>query len=225
MSSHSDTTGDIDRLRKIFVAGNRACAFITFPICAILVVLGKSVIEAWVGARYVAQSYPVLLLMLLPSTLMMAQGASTRVLFGMAQHKVLSIVTFVEGVLNILLSVILVRHYGIVGDAVGTAIPLTATMVFFLPGHVCRKLQIPVRTYLREAYLLPMMVCMPAIAALLLMKRWFVPHTYAELAIHLVVVGSVYGSTLLCAFASNQAMKVNLERPIGAAAENYSQDI
>ncbi len=78
MSSHSDAAGDIERLRKIFVAGNRACAFITFPICAILVVLGKSVIEAWVGARYVAQSYPVLLLMLLPSTLMMAQSASTR---------------------------------------------------------------------------------------------------------------------------------------------------
>lgn len=225
MSSHSDATGDIDRLRKIFVAGNRVCAFITFPICAILVVLGKSVIEAWVGARYVAQSYPVLLLMLLPSTLMMAQGASTRVLFGMAQHKVLSIVTFVEGVVNILLSVILVRPYGIVGDAVGTAIPLTATMVFFLPGHVCRKLQIPVRTYLREAYLLPMMVCIPAIAALLLMKRWFVPHNYYGLAVHLAVVGSVYGSTLLWAFASKRAMKVNLEIPVGAAVENYSQDI
>ncbi len=118
------------------------------------------------------------------------------------------------------------RPYGIVGDAVGTAIPLTATMVFFLPGHVCRKLQIPVRTYLREAYLLPLIVCIPAVAALLLMKRWFVPHSYAELAIHLAVVGSVYGSALLWAFASKRAMKVNLEdRPVGAAVENYSQDI
>ena len=225
MSSQSDATGDMARLRKIFVAGNRASAFITFPICAILVILGKSVIEAWVGARYVAQSYPVLLLMLLPSTLMMAQSASTRVLFGMAQHKVLSIVTFIEGLLNILLSVILVRPYGIVGDAIGTAIPLTATMIFFLPGHVCRKLQIPVLTYLREAYLLPIEVCIPAIATLLLMKRWFVPHNYLELAVHLAVVGSVYGATLLWAFASKRAMRVNLEPPVGAAVENYSQDI
>jgi O-antigen/teichoic acid export membrane protein len=232
MSSHSDATGDMDRLRMIFVAGNRFCAFITFPICAILIVLGKSVIEAWVGQRYVAQSYPVLLLMLLPSTLMMAQSASTRVLFGMAQHKTLSIVTFVEGVLNIVLSILLVRPYGIVGDAIGTAIPLTATMVFFLPAHACRKLQIPVRTFLREAYLLPIMVCAPAIAALLLMKMWFIPHTYAQLAVHFAVVGLVYGVALLWAFASKRAMKVILQspevalvQPVGAAVENYSQDI
>src|SRR5215469_8733940 len=61
MSSQSDATGDMDRLRKIFVAGNRACALIIFPIAACLGILGKSVIEAWVGRRYVAISYPVLL--------------------------------------------------------------------------------------------------------------------------------------------------------------------
>src|ERR1700756_2438591 len=32
MSSQSDATGDMERLRKIFVAGNRACALIIFPI-------------------------------------------------------------------------------------------------------------------------------------------------------------------------------------------------
>jgi len=232
MSSHSDATGDMNRLRKIFIAGNRFCAFITFPTCAILIVLGKSIIAAWVGQRYVAQSYPVLLLMVLPSTLMMAQSASTRVLFGMAEHKTLSIVTLGEGVLNIVLSIILVRPYGIVGDAIGTAIPLTATMVFFLPGHACRKLQVPLRTYLREAYFLPILVCTPAIAALLLMKRWFIPHSYAQLALHFVVVGLVYGAALFWAFASKRAMKVRLpspevelEQPVGAAVENYSQDI
>src|SRR5260370_35200411 len=66
MSSQSDATGDMNRLRKIFIAGNRFCAFITFPICAILIVLGKSVIEAWVGRSYVTQRYPWLLLMGVP---------------------------------------------------------------------------------------------------------------------------------------------------------------
>ena len=49
MSSQSQAKGDIDGLRKIFILGNRACAFIIFPITAILTFLGKSVIEAWVG--------------------------------------------------------------------------------------------------------------------------------------------------------------------------------
>src|SRR5439155_4281033 len=125
MSSQSDATGNVDRLRKIFVAGNRFCAFIIFPICALLVILGKSVIEVWVGKKYITQSYPVLLIMLIPSTLMLAQSASGRVLFGMGKHRTLAIVTLVEGLSNLILSILLVRPYGIIGDAVGTAIPLT----------------------------------------------------------------------------------------------------
>ena len=64
MSSQSQAQGDLDGLRKIFVLGNRACAFIILPIAAILSILGKSVIEAWVGPKYVAASYPVLLILL-----------------------------------------------------------------------------------------------------------------------------------------------------------------
>ncbi len=190
MSSHSDALGDKERLRKIFVAGNRFCAFIIFPISAVLIILGRSVIEAWVGARYVAHSYPVLLILLIPTALILAQAASPRVLLGMNRHRTWAIVVLVEGIVNIILSVLLVRPYGIVGDAIGTGAPLAATAIFFLPGHVCRQLQIRMRTYLREAYLLPLIVCTPVVFALLAMKQWFVPHSYLQLAMHLTVAGS-----------------------------------
>src|SRR5437899_3345724 len=98
-----------------------------YGIAAILIILGKSVIEAWVGRRYVATSYPVLLVLLIPSTFMLAQAASGRTLFGMAKHKTLAIVILMEGIANLILSIILVRRFGILGDAVGTAIPLTCT--------------------------------------------------------------------------------------------------
>ncbi len=96
MSSHSHALGDMDRLKKIFVAGNRFCAFTIFPICAILIILGRSVIETWVGKRYVAQSYPVLLILLVPTTLMLAQAASGRVLLGMSRHRTWAMVTLIE---------------------------------------------------------------------------------------------------------------------------------
>jgi O-antigen/teichoic acid export membrane protein len=235
MSSHSHALGDMDRLRKIFVAGNRFCAFTIFPICAILIILGRSVIEAWVGKRYVAQSYPVLLILLISTTLMLAQGASGRVLLGMGRHRTWAMVALTEGIVNIVLSILLVRPYGIVGDAIGTAAPLAATAIFFLPWHVCRQLQIRMRTYLREAYLLPLLVCAPVVLVLLLMKQWFVPHNYLQLAAHLGVAGAVYGLALLWAFVSKRAMKIgNLNSTeaaleastiAGAAVENYSQEI
>src|SRR5207249_3957464 len=213
---HSDALGDMDRLRKIFVAGNRFCAFTIFPICVVLVILGKSVIEAWVGVKYVATSYPVLLILLLSTTLMLAQAASGRVLMGMGKHQTWAVVTLLEGLVNIGLSIALVRPYGIVGDAVGTAVPLAVTTICFLPWHLCRRLQIRIGTYLREAYVLPMIVCAPVVLMLLLMKLWFVPHNYIQLAAHLAVAGVVYGLSLSWAFASKRAMKLGtLNSPEG----------
>jgi O-antigen/teichoic acid export membrane protein len=229
MSSQADALGETDRLRKIFVAGNRFCALIIFPICAVLVILGKSVIEAWVGVRYVETSYPVLLILLLSTSLMLAQAASPRVLFGMSRHRTWAIVTLIEGLANIVLSIALVRPYGIIGDAVGTAAPLAITTVCFLPWHLCRQLQIRIGTYLREAYFLPLILCAPLIVALLLMKQWFVPHNYVQLSAHLVVAGAVYGLSLSWAFASKRAMKVGTLHSPGplepAAMENFSQEI
>ena len=89
MSSQTQAEGDLDGLRKILVLGNRACAFIIFPITALLTILGKSIIEAWVGPKYVAASYPVLLILFFPITLMLAQVASGRTLLGMAVNTAL----------------------------------------------------------------------------------------------------------------------------------------
>lgn len=231
MSSHADALGETDRLRKIFVAGNRACAFIIFPICAVLVLLGRSVIEVWVGARYVPLSYPVLLILLLSTSTMLAQAASPRVLFGMSKHRTWAIATLVEGLANLGLSIALVRPYGIIGDAIGTAAPLVVTTTCFLPWHLCRQLQIRMPTYLREAYSLPLIVCLPLVIVLLLMKQWFVPHNYLQLLVHLGIAGLVYGLAISWAFASNRAMKVGAlhspkqPEPAVPVIETFSQEI
>src|SRR5208337_110159 len=65
MSSQSEATGKLDRVRKIYIAGNRVCAFLILPITAILIILGKHIIRIWVGARYIQPSYPVLVVMII----------------------------------------------------------------------------------------------------------------------------------------------------------------
>ncbi len=208
MSSQSHATGDLDGLRKIFVVGNRACAFIIFPITAILTILGKSIIEAWVGPKYVATSYPVLLVLLYPTTLMLAQSASGRTLWGMAKHRTWAWVVLAEGASNLILSVILVRPYGILGDAIGTAIPLTCSMILFLPRHLCRLLGIKLFTYLYRAFVLPLVLTIPMVGVLLLMQRWFIPHRLGQLLIQLAIAGLVYSIGLAWAFWSHRAWDV-----------------
>jgi len=231
MSSESEAVGETDRLRRIFIAGNRVCALIMFPLCALLVVLGKSVIELWVGKKYVPLSYPVLVIMLIPSTLFFCQASSGRILFGMGRHRTWAIVTLLEGIANLILSILLVRPYGIIGDALGTAIPLTCSALFFLPAHLCRQLGVRLREFVRQAYTLPVLLCLPFLAALLLMKRMQVPHTYAQLAIEVAMAGLVYALELGWAFSSKQALKVDFSSLMTedgwsttAVTENLPQD-
>ena len=234
MASESEAIGDTYFLVKVLVAGNRFCAFTIFPITAVLLILGKSVIEVWVGKQYIAASYPVLVIMIIPATLMWAQAASGRILFGISKHGTWAIVTLVEGVSNLILSILLVRPYGIIGDAFGTAIPLTCSMVFFMPVHLCRRLGISLRSYLRETYVLPAIIVAPLVVVLLLMKRWFIPHNYRQLAVQLLVGGAVYGLALLWVYRTNRALRVGdlnmrekevLEQGAGAPVESFQQDV
>jgi O-antigen/teichoic acid export membrane protein len=214
MSSQSDAAGNIDRVRKIFIAGNRACAFVMFPLTAVFIILGKSIIEVWVGKKYVAQGYPVLLTLIVPYTLMMIQGASSRILFGMSKHGKLAIVTMIEGVANLALSIWWIHPYGILGDAYGTAVPMLGTYIIFMPHHLCSRLKVRMWTFIREAYWLPLLLSLPATAAWLLMLRWFVPHTYRQLAIHLIVGGAVYAACAAWAYTSGKALKVENLQPV-----------
>jgi O-antigen/teichoic acid export membrane protein len=208
MASQSEAKGSMEHLRKVFVTGNRLCAFTIFPVTAVLLILGKSIIEVWVGRQYIATSYNVLVILIIPSTLMWAQAASGRVLFGISKHRTWAFVTLAEGISNLILSILLVRPYGIVGDALGTAIPLTCSMVFFMPGHLCKQLGIRLWTYLREAFVLPIVVSTPLVLVLLLMRRWFVAHNYWQLGIQLFVGAIAYGLGLAWVFFTSRALRV-----------------
>ena len=233
MSSKSDAAGDKDRLHKIFVAGNRACAFVVFPMTAAFVILGKSIIEVWVGKKYVDQGYPVLITLIIPYTLMMMQGASSRILFGISKHGKLAVVTMIEGISNLALSILLVRPYGILGDAMGTMIPMLGTYLLFMPQHLCSRLGIRMWTYVRQSYLLPLLLTTPTVVVALALKRWFVPHTYRQLAVHLVAGGIVYGAGLAWAYRSGRVLHVGDLRTAGEnemdmlapAIETISEDI
>ena len=209
MSSQSEAKGDAVALRKILIAGNRACAFVIFPITASLIILGKSVIEIWVGSRYVAQSYPVLLALIIPMTLMLAQAASSRILFGTSQHRMIGIVTLAESIANVILSVLLVRPYGIFGDALGTAIPLTCTATMFLPRHACAKFGIRVGTFLREAYMLPVFLTCPLAVTLLLERHWVRPHHLIQLVEEMLLAWGIYAVGFLWIYKSDHAFRID----------------
>lgn len=222
MSSQSEAVGNMERLRKIYIVGNRACALTAFPLVALAVILGPSMIEVWVGKKYVPLSYPVLVALMLPIGLLMMQAASSRILMGMGRQRELATVAVIEGVANLILSIALVRPLGIFGDALGTAIPLTFTMLFFLPRHMRRQLGVPVITFFKEAYSLPLLLTLPFVACLILMQRWFVPHSYRQLATQVLIAGAIYGVGVAWVVFTKRTFRVDAGIAI---APNNSMDV
>jgi O-antigen/teichoic acid export membrane protein len=210
MSSEFNAMGDMERLRRILVMGNRACALIVFPLAATLIILGKSLIQVWVGAKYVSIAYTVLVLLIVSDSSQMAQSASAKILYGMARHRTLAFVWLAEGVVNLILSIVLLRRYGVIGVAIGTAVPQLCTSILFLPQHLCRILGIRLRTFLSQAYFVPLLLCMPLIAEMLLVRHFSVAHTYLELAAQVAAGGLLYGMGLLWFLLTKEQMGVEL---------------
>lgn len=155
-------------------------------------------------------AYIILVLLIVPLTIYRCQGASTWVLFGMAWHRPLAIALLIEGVANLALSIMLVRPFGIVGDAVSTAIPLPCTSLLFLPCYLCRLLEVRVRDFIRQAYVLPVALCGPLVAVLLIIRYLFRAHNVAQLLLQIPAGGIACATGLLWFFITREPMGMKL---------------
>ena len=94
------------------------------------------------------------------------------------------------------------------GDAIGTAVPLSFTALYFLPRHLCRLLGVRISAFVREAYTLPFALCIPLVGVLLVMRRWFPVHRLLPLAAELMIATAVYGLGLLWAVRTKRVYQV-----------------
>jgi hypothetical protein len=129
----------------------------------------------------------------------------------MARHKSLAWVTGIEGTANLGLSIYLIRHFGLIGDALGTAIPLSCTSLFFMPRHLCRILNVRMRSFLLQAYILPILLTFPTILMLLVMRHWFFARTYLQVLLQIVIGMIPYALGLTWAIWTGRVWKVNQE--------------
>jgi Na+-driven multidrug efflux pump len=108
-----------------------------------------------------------------------------------------------EAVANLLLSLALVRPFGIEGVAWGTTIPnIIGNLV--VPVYVCGLLNVRLVDYLRKSFLKPLVVVIPLAAAWGLSGAWMPPSNWLSLFLvtgiglcsyAIVAVGTEFGLT------------------------------
>src|SRR5262249_22899202 len=144
-------------IRRVLVDGTRYVLWTILPIQAGLILLGKPFLALWHAPRYADDCYPVLVILALPLALTLSQSISGRILYGIGKLRWYARLTILEALLNLLMSVALVRPLGIEGVAWGTTIPnVIANLI--LAFCVCRLMNVSFTTYLRRSFLAPVAV-------------------------------------------------------------------
>lgn len=152
--SQFEGKNDIHSIRKSFLEVSKIGMILSVFVGASFVIYGKVFIERWMGANY-HDSYSVLLILCIPMTIALAQSPSIGLLYGISKHRYIAILSSCEGIANLILSLILVRYYGIYGVALGTAIPLIIAKLFFQPFYVCQVIDLTWKEYFIDALFVP----------------------------------------------------------------------
>lgn len=160
---------DRDGLRSLMLRSTRLSLTIGLPVACTYVMLGDIFIGLWMGEQFVEQASMVLLILGLTQILSFPHHSIASILYGIGRHRTLAFLRLGEGLINLGLSIVLVKSMGLMGVALGTAIPHTVIFGVILPMYACRLLGVSWWKYITNSLLGPLLNAVPFMLA-----AWFV---------------------------------------------------
>ena len=198
--------GNDVELKEEFLRATRFSMLLSVFVGGVFIIDGKLLISLWMGPELLT-SYPILLALTVAYIITWGQIPCPMLLFARARHhRAISWWTLVEGISNLALSILWAPKLGLLGVALGTAVPLAVSKLLIQPYYVLKDLHINAATYfmggLSRAFI---------VAGIFLSTSWYLFQTYAQ---------SVSFLTLVVVCAWQTAFFLILSLAIGLAKED-----
>ena len=179
-----------DRLQLILLHGTKLSLALAAPLCLGLIAVADRLIHSWVGPQFSGSVLPAQILLAIV-VIRISTASANLILKGTGGHKLLAYANSTAAVVNVGLSIALARPLGLLGIALGTLIPVSASALFVLYPAACRRVGLPIGRPLRESIWPPMW---PAaiMTGLLWLGRGLPPGGLLGVALHLAIGGLVY---------------------------------
>jgi O-antigen/teichoic acid export membrane protein len=139
----NSTVQRVDRLQQILIQGTRLSLGMVVPLATVLGLTARPLVLLWVGPQF-ADSVNVIYILSIVVALRVGNATSAVILKGSDLHKFLAFANLGMALTNLVLSVALVRVYGLIGVAIGTLIPMIVLAVFVTFPAACRRVELPV---------------------------------------------------------------------------------
>jgi len=198
MATRLQATGERDELARVFLKWSKISFSLVLAIGIYLLVLGPEFLGWWVGPDFAGPSGRVLqVLMLSFLAYLPVRGVALPVLLGLGKPALTALALLAMGLLNLGLSLALVGPLGILGVAIGTAVPnvLFAAALLVL---ACRELGVSLSSYLGHVALRASAGALVPLALLLAVKQGLHPTGLGPLV--LSGVGSLAAFALVWVF-------------------------
>jgi O-antigen/teichoic acid export membrane protein len=176
----SDAGGKPDRLRAIFLQGTSLSMVAIAPVAAVTMILAGPLVRTWVGDGF-ADGVPVLQLLTLVVAVRVGSASAATVLKGTGRHPLLAATQISMALTNLALSLLWIRRFGLVGQAMGTLVPIAAGSLFVLWPAACRRVGIDVIAAFRQS-VWPALWPVVTPIVLLLPLRDVLPHRLSAVA-------------------------------------------
>ena len=161
VASSLEARNDAERLSRLFSGAAKAAVLLGLPVCLGFIFLGERFITLWMGPDYGPQAGRVLAVLAAGYIAGLPYRTVSAVMYGLGQHKYVAYSRLVEGGLNLAISIALITPFGLVGVAIGTALPHAVIVAGYLPLVLPRLFPISLREYYTWTYLRPLIAAVP----------------------------------------------------------------
>jgi O-antigen/teichoic acid export membrane protein len=189
--------GNQEELKDLFMKWSKITFSLSLMAGIPLLILGPAFLAWWIDPSFERPAGRVLQILMIGTMIFLpARGVALPMLMGLGKPKRPTIAFVISGLVNVGLSILLIRSMGLAGVAIGTSIPLIAFAVAVVV-FACRELGISVARY--AAYVIPR-VCIgavPAMVVLLAFQLAVEPHGIVSLAAAGFAMLTVYALTLI----------------------------
>ena len=181
---------DNHELSELFTKIGRIQFFIMGLILSGFIFVGKPFMLLWGGKGY-TDSYYVTLLLIIPVTVPLIQNIGIEIQRAKNMHKARSVVYAAIAIANIFLSIPLIRMYGPIGAAVGTAISLFVGNGLFMNWYYDRKIGLEIGNFWRNILSFLPALILPAVIGICIMQ--FVPiRSWLMLVLAAIIYAVIY---------------------------------
>lgn len=200
-------------LVQAFYRFSNTSGIVAFGLAICMFLLGQDFIVFWVGESFRAAGL-VLVILLSSAMLDFATNVTYATLLAVGKHRNYAYLALAEGLVNLVLSIVLVRSMGIYGVALGTAIPRLLFKPVLLSIYAVKMIKASIWRFFRESVFKPAGGALIAGCVGYVLNRYISAPGLGNIVMRGVVIVGIYlaGSYL---FFLDQKLKEQVRGKIG----------